>query len=123
MATYDELANLAVLAEAKEKRAYDKYVRLKEAARVARADAQAAKRPPEPMTFGSVVTFTKFFNGTRAYNYAAIKSTSAKWSVTGRGNLTEVSWAQLMAFVAKDEASEQGAYKTLRYAPILEPLG
>lgn len=114
MATYEELLERSKLAQAKENRLYRKYIAAKEAARVAAADAKAAEFPVEPTNAGTVIVFKKWFSDIRQYDFAAIKSNTGRWSVTGRGGLTEITWRQVMDYVVKDEADRQRALASLR---------
>lgn len=57
--------------------------------------------PTEP-TVGAVLAFTKYFQGSTPYHYAAIH-TPTGWSVTGRKNLTNIPWNELVAFMKENE--------------------
>lgn len=69
----------------------------------------------EPGAMGDVVTFTKRFNGSRAYRYAAIR-TERGWSITGRTTMTNISWRQVLQFVVVDESNPELAKKSLHLA-------
>lgn len=78
----------------------------------ARAALEAAKRAPaEPdaaLGRPTVVTFSKTFG--RAYgelrDYAAIRpSGGTRWALTGRDLRTNITWAQLVAFMRQDEGN------------------
>ena len=111
---YEELKMLAEVAKQKENRLYQKYIAAKEAARVAAADAKNAQWPNEPVATGAVIQFVKFFGQQRRYDFAAIKSSTGKWSVTGRTAMTEITWAQLMEFIVKDEIDRHTALRNVK---------
>lgn len=78
----------------------------------ARAALEAAKRAPaEPdaaLGRPTVVTFSKTFGRAygQVYDYAAIRpSGGTRWALTGRDTRTNITWAQLVAFMRQDEGN------------------
>lgn len=76
----------------------------------ARAALEAAKRAPaEPAAAAglpTVVTFSKTFGRAygQVYDYAAVRPTGGnRWALTGRDTRTNITWAQLVAFMRQDE--------------------
>lgn len=78
----------------------------------AKAALEAAKRSPaEPEQVPgrpTVVTFSKTFGRAygQVYDYAAIRpSGGTRWALTGRDTRTNITWAQLVAFMRQDEGN------------------
>lgn len=73
---------------------------------------EAAKRAPaEPdaaLGRPTVVTFSKTFGRAygQVYDYAAVRPASGnRWALTGRDTRTNITWAQLVAFMRQDEGN------------------
>ena len=79
--------------------------------------------PNEPMV-GTVVAFVKTYGsptGTR-FHFAAVH-TPRGWSVTGRREMTNISWVRLIEFIRSDEGScEQRAMDSLVRMTIVETI-
>lgn len=83
--------------------------------------ARSIPDEPEGRNVHTYIRFTKFFRRpfSDGYQYAAVRPANTNtWTVTGKGALICVSWATLIEFIRKDEASPITAIQSIRELTI-----
>lgn len=75
---------------------------------------EEAKKPKEPEgNDGTIIFFSKRFNGRQTYYYAAIKARGG-WSVTGQSGLNGIGWERLLNFITDKESNPKRSLSTLK---------
>lgn len=80
---------------------------------------EEAKKPKEPEgDDGTIISFSKRFNGRQVYYYAAIKARGG-WSVTGQSGLNGIGWERLLNFIQDKESVPARALESLEIVHIV----
>lgn len=85
-------------------------------AEAVKPDARIPLEPvPNNRSIPRYVTFVKYFTGTQAYRYVAVRPEGrSTWAVSGKGSMTRVTWDKLMQFVLENETDEARAAASIR---------
>ena len=76
-------------------------------------EEEKARKPKEPEGGdGTIISFTKRFNRSQTYYYAAIKARGG-WSVTGQSGLNGIGWERLLNFIQDKESVPARALESL----------
>lgn len=82
-------------------------------------EEEKARKPKEPEGGdGTIISFTKRFNGRQVYYYAAIKARGG-WSVTGQSGLNGIGWERLLNFIQDKESVPARALESLEIVHIV----
>lgn len=105
---------LAAIAAEKKREWEEAEKAVRAATREVMAEKQLMSWFPEPKRNGATVVFSKWFQGSKEYFYAARKS-PAGWSVTGRTTMNGISWKSVLHFIYNEEADKKRAMESLRW--------